>query len=219
MHWLLTVEPQLQFQVTLCEICGGSSGSGAFIYLQVSLIYSVLIVILSVSILICHCPLKCVIAMTRQHIVTSLVHRLDGVFLSDSAFGWLQNKEVSLLPLRSIVLRYSSTISRSTRELCCHTLPLVTWRMTPIYCLINIFVLMKLQHATALENIFMFDLRFSWQWLWRMPSSGICLPWRWRPYVPPKRWFNQDLQGATSQKTAVFFFFIFVESLAECVLH
>jgi hypothetical protein len=45
-----------------------------------------------------------------------------GVFVSDSAFGWLQNKEVSLPSLRSIMLRYSSTSSHSTRELCCHTL-------------------------------------------------------------------------------------------------
>lgn len=49
-----------------------------------------------------------------------------GVFMSDSAFGWLQKMEVSLLSLRSIMLRYSSTSSHSRRELCCHTLPLVT---------------------------------------------------------------------------------------------
>jgi hypothetical protein len=28
--------------------------------------------------------------------------------------------------------------------------------------------------------------------------------WKWRLYVPPKRRFTQDLQGATSQKTAFF---------------
>jgi hypothetical protein len=32
----------------------------------------------------------------------------------------------------------------------------------------------------------------------------ILLPWRWRQYVPPKRWFTQDPHGATSQKTAFF---------------
>jgi hypothetical protein len=30
------------------------------------------------------------------------------------------------------------------------------------------------------------------------------LPWRWRRYVPPKRWLTPLLHGATSQKTAFF---------------
>jgi hypothetical protein len=34
--------------------------------------------------------------------------------------------------------------------------------------------------------------------------SRIFLPRRWRRYVPPKRRFTEDLQGATSQKTAFF---------------
>jgi hypothetical protein len=34
--------------------------------------------------------------------------------------------------------------------------------------------------------------------------SRIFLPWRWRRYVPPKRRFTQDLNGNTSQKTALF---------------
>jgi hypothetical protein len=34
--------------------------------------------------------------------------------------------------------------------------------------------------------------------------SRIFLLWRWRRYVPPKRWFTQDLHSATSQKTAFF---------------
>jgi hypothetical protein len=34
--------------------------------------------------------------------------------------------------------------------------------------------------------------------------SRIFLPWRWRRYLPPKHRFTQDLQGATSQKTAFF---------------
>jgi hypothetical protein len=34
--------------------------------------------------------------------------------------------------------------------------------------------------------------------------SRIFLPWRWRRFVLPKRWFNQDLHGAKSQKTAFF---------------
>jgi hypothetical protein len=38
-----------------------------------------------------------------------------------------------------------------------------------------------------------------------VPRSLICIPWRWRWYVPPKRRFTQDLHGATSQKTAFFF--------------
>jgi hypothetical protein len=37
-----------------------------------------------------------------------------------------------------------------------------------------------------------------------VPHSRIFLPWRWRRYVPPKRWFTQDLHGATSHKTAFF---------------
>jgi hypothetical protein len=34
--------------------------------------------------------------------------------------------------------------------------------------------------------------------------SRILLPWRWRRYVPPKRWSTQDLHSATSQKTTFF---------------
>jgi hypothetical protein len=37
--------------------------------------------------------------------------------------------------------------------------------------------------------------------------SRICLPSRWRRYVPPKRRFTQELHGATSQKTAFFKFY------------
>jgi hypothetical protein len=40
-----------------------------------------------------------------------------------------------------------------------------------------------------------------------VPRSPIFLPWRWTRYVPPKRRFTQDLQGATSQKTAFFKWF------------
>jgi hypothetical protein len=35
-----------------------------------------------------------------------------------------------------------------------------------------------------------------------LPRSGI-FSWRWRRYVPTKRRLTQDLQGATSQKTAL----------------
>jgi hypothetical protein len=41
------------------------------------------------------------------------------------------------------------------------------------------------------------------QTLTLVPRSRVFLPWRWRRYVPPKRRFTQDLQGATSQKTAL----------------
>jgi hypothetical protein len=37
-----------------------------------------------------------------------------------------------------------------------------------------------------------------------VPRTQIFLPWRWKRYVPPKRWFTQNLHGATSQKTAFF---------------
>jgi hypothetical protein len=37
-----------------------------------------------------------------------------------------------------------------------------------------------------------------------VPLSRSFLLWRLRPYVPPKRRFTQDLQGTTSQKTALF---------------
>jgi hypothetical protein len=40
-------------------------------------------------------------------------------------------------------------------------------------------------------------------WLFRSRISCL-LPWRWRPYVPPKRRLPQFLHGATSQKTAFF---------------
>jgi hypothetical protein len=49
-----------------------------------------------------------------------------------------------------------------------------------------------------------------------VPRSPIFLPWRWRRYVPPKRWFNsQDLHGATSQKTA-FFVYSYSSILKPC---
>jgi hypothetical protein len=34
--------------------------------------------------------------------------------------------------------------------------------------------------------------------------SRICIPSRWRRYVPPKRRFTQDLHSDTSQKTTFF---------------
>jgi hypothetical protein len=37
-----------------------------------------------------------------------------------------------------------------------------------------------------------------------VPRSRICLPWRWRRHVPPKRRFTPDLNGDTSRKTAFF---------------
>jgi hypothetical protein len=37
-----------------------------------------------------------------------------------------------------------------------------------------------------------------------VPRSRIFLPWRWRPYIPLRRRFTQDLHGATSRKTAFF---------------
>jgi hypothetical protein len=37
-----------------------------------------------------------------------------------------------------------------------------------------------------------------------VPRLWIFLPWQWRRYIPLKRRFIQELQGATSQKTAFF---------------
>jgi hypothetical protein len=37
-----------------------------------------------------------------------------------------------------------------------------------------------------------------------VPRLQMFLSWRWRRYVPPKRWFTQDLHGTTSRKTAFF---------------
>jgi hypothetical protein len=37
-----------------------------------------------------------------------------------------------------------------------------------------------------------------------VPRSWIFLPWRCRPYVPPKHRFTQDLHDVTSQKTIFF---------------
>jgi hypothetical protein len=38
----------------------------------------------------------------------------------------------------------------------------------------------------------------------RSRISSCLLPWRWRPYVPPKRRITQFLHGTTSQKTSFF---------------
>lgn len=45
------------------------------------------------ALLISHCPLRCVIALTRQNFVTSSVCNLGAV--SELPFGWLQNEGVS----------------------------------------------------------------------------------------------------------------------------
>jgi hypothetical protein len=53
-------------------------------------------------------------------------------------------------------------------------------------------------------------------WGWQVPNvwmSRIFLPWIWRRYVPAKRRFIQDLQGATSQKTA----FLKIEIVASLI--
>jgi hypothetical protein len=46
------------------------------------------------------------------------------------------------------------------------------------------------------------------------PRSRIIRPWRLRRYVPPKRRFAQDINGATSLKTA---FFLIIVLLAMCM--
>jgi hypothetical protein len=43
-----------------------------------------------------------------------------------------------------------------------------------------------------------------------VPRSRIFLSLRWRRYVPPKRQFTQDLHGATSQKTALLIFYLYL---------
>jgi hypothetical protein len=43
-----------------------------------------------------------------------------------------------------------------------------------------------------------------------VPCSQIFLPWKWGWYIPPKCWFTQDLNGATSQKA--FFIVIVVKT-------
>jgi hypothetical protein len=35
-------------------------------------------------------------------------------------------------------------------------------------------------------------------------ARGFLIPWKWRPYVPPKRRLTKYLHGATSQRTAFF---------------
>jgi hypothetical protein len=51
---------------------------------------------------------------------------------------------------------------------------------------------------------FCVNRRFGGTYLTLVPRSWISVLWRWRRYVPPKRWFTQNLHGATSKKTAFF---------------
>jgi hypothetical protein len=41
-------------------------------------------------------------------------------------------------------------------------------------------------------------------WYMFVSCSVNCRPWRWRWYVPPKRWFTYRLHGAISQTMATF---------------
>jgi hypothetical protein len=89
-HWLLTVEPQLWSWLTSHEIHGGHSGTQAG-FSPSSFSFLLLIII---SPLLRHYPLRCARALTRQHIMTCLDFQVWG-FISDLALGWLESKEVS----------------------------------------------------------------------------------------------------------------------------
>jgi hypothetical protein len=71
----------------------------------------------------------------------------------------------------------------------------------------------KKQHTTSiLKNAVFWDVtlcrscvnRRSSRLLTLVPRSRIFLLWRWRLYLPPKRWFTQDLHSATCHKTIFF---------------
>jgi hypothetical protein len=102
------------------------------LYLQVSLIFSMLIIILSFL----YAYLSLLPEVCNSHDKAAHYHVFGlqvGVFVSDSAFGWLQSQEVTLVSLRSITLRCSSSSSHNRRELCCYSLLLVTWRLIDAY--------------------------------------------------------------------------------------
>jgi hypothetical protein len=73
--------------------------------------FPLLIVTAPLAIIIYHRPLRCAIAVIRQHIITSLILRS---FISDPALGWLQSEEV-LVYIQIYILQASmvSTIQSS----------------------------------------------------------------------------------------------------------
>jgi hypothetical protein len=73
--WLVTTEAQVESQVSSYEICSGLSGTGANISLGF-FDFSVAISIPPFSTLLCHCLLRCMVALIKHLVITSSVFKL-----------------------------------------------------------------------------------------------------------------------------------------------
>jgi hypothetical protein len=87
--WLFTAGPRFQTWVTPCDIPGVRNGTGA-VFLWVSSVsstndYSTIAPFLSFT-----APIKCIIALTRQHIITSLVQQIAGCRVWKLVYSFFQ---------------------------------------------------------------------------------------------------------------------------------
>lgn len=89
-RWLLILEPHVPSQMSSCEICGEQSGTGK----SISPRFFSLPLLLSFhhcSILIFQYPLRCVMAFTRQHIITVLVFKCGASSLTQNLAGQVES--------------------------------------------------------------------------------------------------------------------------------
>jgi hypothetical protein len=80
-----------------------------------------------------------------------------------------------------------------------------------IFSLLRLYIVQIVMTEVYMQLIHVVDLRFSWWWLWRMPSCGmLCCVALVRTDVPPKSQFLQESQGITSKKMAFFINVLFI---------
>jgi hypothetical protein len=129
-HFLLATEPWVLSQVTSCEICDGWSGTQTGFF-HVSPVFPCWYLFHHCSILICHCPLRCAISLTRQHII-SLVFKLRASSLTQHLAGYRARKLVFYILVKDkgghevIWLWHRRLIWRK----------LVVWTWLILYCII-----------------------------------------------------------------------------------
>jgi hypothetical protein len=98
------------------------------------------------SILVYHHPLRCMMTLTRQHIITSSVLKFGG-FISDLELGWLQRKEVMFYTLmwceRQNIRHKTSPLLIPTSSSCFHKRGLEVLPLCLVWAKIDYLILVQ----------------------------------------------------------------------------